>query len=264
MTQGQGPHDDGGGYVPYEPGTTPEPESTLSPFVPYGAAQQPPDAPVVPYGGANLGDSSFTRFADLSSGPRRAMGWVVGLVVTLVACGGSVFGVAFELFDLFDDDDQSSTTTYPGFTPSVAVPSITIPSITIPSFTIPSITIPKYVLANDLEAGQCLIGLGFEAGSNTGLANLEVKPCRGAHNAQVLEVRVLTKREAADYSFADPQQGNKSCFPLFSPAQRALFQDDKYTLLSFTQSISPNAGDKVACLIARTDGKPYRGFLPRR
>ena len=88
--------------------------------------------------------------------------------------------------------------------------------------------------------------------------------CAGAHNAQVLEVRVLSEREAAEYDFTDEDQGNRSCFPLFSPAQKALFEGDKYTLLSFTETATPQQGDKVACLVVRTDGAISTAASSRR
>lgn len=259
MGQDQGPYGDQGGFTPYQPDATPDREPAEAapadpaappPYVPYGTG---PDVPNVPYGGSinTIGTSSFV--VNASGG--RWVGWVVGVVIALVACGGSVIGM---LAGVLGSDDPSSN-------PSVAVPEIEIPSfsVDIPSFSVDIPSIPPQVFANDLKRSQCLIGAGFEPGSNQGISNLEVTDCAGAHNAQVLEVRVLSQREAADYDFTDSDQGNESCFPLFSPAQKALFQGDQYTLLSFTETASPTQGDKVACLVVRTDGKLYRGFLPK-
>lgn len=260
MGQGQDENDEGG-YTPYQPDATPDGEPAGSapadpgappPYVPYGTG---PDVPNVPYGDSinTIGTSSFV--VNASGG--RWVGWVLGIVIALVACGGSAIGILAGA--LSDNDPSSSSDSNPSF--SVDIPSF---SVDIPSFSVDVPSIPPQVFANDLKRSQCLIGAGFEPGSNQGISNLEVTDCAGAHNAQVLEVRVLSQREAADYDFTDSDQGNESCFPLFSPAQKALFQGDEYTLLSFTETASPTQGDKVACLVVRTDGKLYRGFLPKK
>ena len=257
MGQDQGPYGGADGFTPYQPDPTPDAEpadSPPAPFVPYGNA---PGVPNVPYGGAPhvpYGGSIGTPFVVTARSGPRWVGWVVGIGITALTCGGSAIGILAGLFD----SDPSTTTT--GTSPEVEVPPIEIPSFNIPSINIPSI--PPVVFANDLRRDQCLIGVGFEPGSNQGISNLEVTGCAGAHNAQVLEVRVLNGREASEYDFTDQDQGNRSCFPLFSPAQKALFQGDKYTLLSFTETATPAQGDKVACLVVRTDGRLYRGFLP--
>lgn len=254
--QDQGPYGDGGGFTPYQPDATPDVEPAdadpPAPFVPYGGA---PDVPNVPYGGAPnvpYGGATGTPFVVNASGGRW-VSWVVGIAVVVFTCGGS--GIAV-LAGLFGNDDSTSDSGR-----EVVVPEIEIPSF---SIDIPNVSVPPQVFANALQRGQCIIGAGFDPASNKGLSNLEVTECEGAHNAQVLEVRVLSERDAQDYDFADEEQGNKSCFPLFSPAQKALFQGDKYTLLSFTETATPKQGDKVACLVVRTDGAPIRGFLPQR
>ena len=274
MGQDQDPYPDAGGFTPYQPDATPEgepaesspppppppppsvyPPGQQAPFVPYGNA---PEVPHVPYGGT-VGDS-ITPFVvtAASVGSGRWVSWLIGIVIAFISCGGALVGI---VFGILGNDDEPTTST-----PDIDVPtfSIDIPtfSVDIPTVDIPSIPTP--VFANDLERGQCINGTGFEPGSQTGIANLEVAACGGAHNAQVLEVRVLSQREAGDYDFADADQGNTSCFPLFSPAQKELFRGDKYTLLSFTETAEPAAGDKVACLVVRTDGERIRGFLPKR
>lgn len=264
MGQDQGPYGDSGGFTPYQPDATPDAEpgdaGAPPPFVPYGTAQGMPNVPNVPYGGApNVpygGSASIgTPFVITASSGPRWVGWVVGIGIVALTCGGSAIGILAGLFD----NDPSTTTT--GTSPDYEVPPIEIPSFEIPSFEVPSI--PGPVFANDLKRDQCLIGVGFQPGSTQGISNLEVTECAGAHNAQVLEVRVLSGREASEYDFSDQDQGNRSCFPLFSPAQKELFRGDEYTLLSFTETANPAQGDKVACLVVRTDGALYRGFLPR-
>ena len=264
MGQDQGPYGDAGGFTPYQPDATPDGEppevgafAPPTPFVPYGGTPDVPNvpygsAPNVPYGGASIGGSVGTPFVVTSTGGRW-VGWLVGIVITFLTCGGSAIGI---VVGLLGNDDSTSTSN-----PDVNVPEIEIPSFDVPSFEIPSI--PPLVFANALQRDQCLLGVGFEPGSTQGLSNLEVTECAGAHNAQVLEVRVLNGREASEYDFANENQGNLSCFPLFSPAQKALFKGDKYTLLSFTETAEPAQGDKVACLVVRTDGALYRGFLPK-
>jgi hypothetical protein len=258
--QDQDPYGDAGGFTPYQPDPTPDGEpadaGTPPPFVPYGGTPNVPNvpyggAPNVPYGGSSIG----TPFV-VNASRGRWVGWVVGIAILLFTCGGS--GIAI-VASLINGDDSTTS----GPSPDVVVPEIEIPSFEVPSIEVPSIEIPPLVFANNLQRDQCLLGVGFEPGSTQGISSLEVSGCTGAHNAQVLEVRVLNAREAAEYDFADDEQGNKSCFPLFSPAQKALFQGDKYTLLSFTETATPTQGDKVACLIVRTDGALYRGFLPK-
>lgn len=264
MGQDQGPYGDQDGFTPYQPDATPDAEPTApaapldphppTPYVPYGGATQDPNAPSVPYGGANLASFNTPYATTSATSSGRWLGWLIGGVVTLVTCGGG--GIAV-LADILDGSDTPTTA------PDITIPSFSDFSIDIPEIEIPEIDIPTPVFANDLKRDQCLIGAGFDPGSNAGLSNLEITSCDGAHNAQVLEVRVLSERDARDYDFTDGDQGNKSCFPLFSPAQKELFRGDKYTLLSFTEMVAPKKGDKVACLVVRTDGKLYRGFLPK-
>jgi hypothetical protein len=186
------------------------------------------------------------------------VGWLVGIGIVVTTCGGIITGIVAFVSDITSDSSSDS-----GSAPDIPAPSIEIPSFDIPSIDIPTPSMRTEIFANDLQRDQCLLGVGFDPSSNEGVSNLEVTDCAGSHNAQVLEVRVLSDREAADYDFADSDQGNRSCFPLFSNAQKALFQGDKYTLLSFTETATPTRGDKVACLVVRSDGALYRGFLPR-
>ncbi len=251
---GQDPYDESGGFTPYQPADVPQSEPNEEP-----PAAGPPVAPFVPYGSAFQG-TPVTPYAASTPG-RRWVGWLVGFGVLFVTCGGIVTGLVGFISDLGSDSG-------PDTSPDVVVPDIEFPSFTVPSIDVPSIDIPTEsvrtdLFANDLRAGECLLGVGFDPSSHNGLSDLEVTECAGSHNAQVLEVRVLSDREAADYDFADDDQGNRSCFPLFSRAQRELFRDDRYTLLSFTEKARPISGDKVACLVVRSDGAPYRGFLPR-
>ena len=120
------------------------------------------------------------------------------------------------------------------------------------------------VFANDLEAGQCLNGAGFDPRTDDPVTDIEVAPCSTAHDAQVLEVNVLDAREAADYDFDNSDQIDVNCRSLFSPAQKALFTGvSPYFLLAFTESRTPRTGDKVACLVVRADGGHLRTFLPK-
>ena len=252
---GQDPYDESGGFTPYQPSDQPQGEPAGEP-----PGSSPPPPPFVPYGTARQGTPSASFVASTTSS-RGWVGWLVGFGVLFVTCGGLVTGIAGFLSDLGSDSD-------PDTSPEVVVPEIEFPSFSVPTFDVPSIDVPTEnvrteLFANDLRRGQCLLGAGFDPASSNGISDLEVTDCAGAHNAQVLEVRVLSQREASDYDFADDDQGNRSCFPLFSRAQKELFRGDRYTLLSFTETASPTTGDKVACLVVRSDGALYRGALPR-
>jgi hypothetical protein len=261
--EGQDPNGESGGFTPYQPSDTPQGEPAeepggsppAPPFVPYGGT---PEVPSVPYGSA-LHGASTTPFVAPTTG-RRWVGWVVGFGIVIATCGGSVItGLAGFISELGSHSGSDSS-------PEVVVPEIEIPSFAVPTFDVPSIPTPSVrteIFANDLRRSQCLIGVGFDPSSDGGISRLEDTDCAGAHNAQVLEVRVLSAREASDYDFTDNDQGNRSCFPLFSRQQKELFRGDKYTLLSFTETANPTGGDKVDCLIVRSDGALYRGFLPR-
>lgn len=245
MGQGQDPYDEAGSFTPYQPSPpSGEPSGDAPsgevPFVPYGSASPTAYHPVVTTTSKGVG-----RF-----------NWLVAIGVVVATCGGIVAGIVGFVSDLTDDSPSDTA-------PEIAVPEV---SISIPDFSLPPIEVPSVapqVFANDLQGGQCLIGVGFEPSSNQGISHLEVTGCARSHNAQVLEVNVLSEREAAEYDFDDRNQGNVSCFPLFSRAQKALFEGDRYTLLSFTETATPQQGDKVACLVVRTDGTEIRGFLPR-
>jgi hypothetical protein len=257
--QGQEPYDESGGFTPYQPSDVPQGEPADQP--PGGST---PETPFVPYGSA-LPGTSITPY--VASTPTRSWGtWLVGIGIVVAISGGIIAGIVGFISEVGSDSgsDTSPEVVVPDIDiPSFTLPTIDFPSITVPSIDIPTPSVPTQVFANDLRRGQCLVGVGFDPSSNNGISALEVTECAGAHNAQVLDVRVLSSREASNYDFADNDQGNKSCFPLFSPAQRELFRGDKYTLLSFTETARPSRGDKVACLVVRSDGAPYRGFLPR-
>lgn len=239
MTQGQDPYGEPGEFTPYQPADAPQGES---------AAPPPPPVPYVPYGTAQGPSYGMPLIA--SPPRRRWLGWVVGIGVLLMTCGGGLTG----LVGAFIGDDDST---------SGSGPDIEVPAIEIPSLDIPSPVVPTVVFANDLQRGQCLNGAGFDPTTNDPLTNIQVVDCAGAHDAQVLEVNVLDRREAEDYDFDDDSQVDVTCIRLFTPAQKALLEGDKYVLLAFTQTRTPATGDKAACILVRSDGGPLRGFLPK-
>lgn len=225
MGQGQDPYRDASGFTPYRPGATPDGEVSEDegPSVP---SVPYGGAPVVPYGGVS--GSSFLAPAATVPVTRRVVPWLVALGVLLASCGGGVAAIV----GTFTGDDN------------VSVGSSGIPPVRV----------------NDLEAGQCLIGAGFA--TDEPVSNLEVVDCTKAHDVQVLDVNVLDSVEAADYVFDDPASSAKACTPVLSASQKALLQGSEYGLVAFTETGTPAVGDKVACLVKRTDNQPIHEFLP--
>lgn len=256
MSQDPDPYGAPGDFTPYQPDATPDSEpaddAAATPFVPYGGQ---PSVPAVPYGQA-LGSSTGTPFVSATPSRSRWVGWVVGIGVIVATCGGGFAGVVGALTG---GDDDSTSDAFP----SIEIPSIEIPTIEIPSIDLPSPSMQTEVFANDLQRDQCLIGAGFDPTTDDPVTDIEVVPCAGAHDAQVLEINVLDQREASSYDFDDDSQVQVTCTRLFSRAQKELFEGSRYFLLAFTQTRTPVTGDKVACLVVRADGGSIRGFLPK-
>ncbi|MDZ5622911.1 hypothetical protein SFC88_18875 [Nocardioides sp. HM23] len=243
MGQGQDPYGDAGGFTPYQPDATPDDEpadAAPEPFVPYGGAPQVPysGAPQVPYGQSS--GTSMVSFVTTTPTKHRWVGWVVGFGILLASCGGGIGGI----FGALSGDGDTSYDTDQQQAP-VEEEQMVVD-----------------VFANDLQAGQCLIGAGFDPSTDEGISNVEVVGCSTSHAAQVLEVKVLDEQEAAAYEFDDSSQIDLHCTQNFSRAQKQLFRGNTYFLLAFTQSRTPSTGDKVACLVVRADGGQIRGFLP--
>lgn len=224
MGQGQEPYGDAAGFTPYQPDATPDAEPPAEP------GQEPfvpyGGEPVVPYGGAS-GPAFYATTTATSTG-RRLLPWVIGFSVLLALCGGGVAGIV----ESIGGSDLSSS----------------------------SSSDSAQLLVNDLEAGQCLIGAGFA--TDEPVSNLEVVDCSTAHDVQVLDVNVLDSEEAAAYDFDDPASSGKACTPVLSASQKELLQGREYGLVAFTETGSPVVGDKVACLLKRTDNQPIHEFLP--
>lgn len=231
MGQGQDENDEGG-YTPYQPDATPDAEPSAGgaapPYVPYGGV------PNVPYGAAQ-GASLVNPFITSAPAKSRWIGWLVGIGVVLATCGSCIGGV----IGAFTDDAPSGSS--PGDQPD---------------------EMQVQIVANDLEARQCLIGAGLDPTSSSfddGVSGLEVVDCSTAHDAEVIAVNVLDAEEAAAYDFEDSDGAFESCRPFFSPAQRKLLERDDLFLIALTESATPTAGDKVACLLTNADGSPLHG-----
>lgn len=117
------------------------------------------------------------------------------------------------------------------------------------------------LFANDLEAGQCLIGAGLDVTTDDPVSDMEVVDCASAHDAEVLAVNVLDREEAASYDIGRDGQADEYCRDFFSPAQKKLLQQDAYGLLALTELAEPETGDKVACLLVDADGDPLHASL---
>lgn len=223
---GQDPYGDQGGFTPYQPDATPDGEPPVA-----GAADESAvHPPYVPYG-----DSTATYaappVATTRSASRRLLPWLVGFIVVIMTCGGGVGGI-IGAFTGSDDDSASSSGGSEGG-----------------------------LLANELAAGQCLIGAGLDPGSNDPVSGLEVVDCSVGHDAEVIAVNVLDAEEAAAYDFEDDDGAFNSCRDYFSPAQMELLNQPELYLIALTESQNPAPSDKVACLLTRADGKPLHGSL---
>jgi len=221
---GQDPYGDQAGFTPYQPDATPDGEPPADsgeesaahpPYVPYSASSGTHAAPLV------------TTTAKSVS--RRALPWLVGVVVLVATCGGGVAGI---VGSIAGSDGGSNGTSSDGG-----------------------------LLANDLEAGQCLIGAGLDPDSNDPVSGLEIVDCSTGHDAEVIAVNVLDAEEAAAYDFEDDNGAFNSCKDYFSAAQMELLNRPELFLIALTESQDPARDDKVACLLTRGDGRPLHGSL---
>lgn len=226
MGQGQEPYGDAGGFTPYQPDATPDSEPP--------AADAPAPAPFVPYGGGPVvpyGGTTPQFYATTTttkSGFGRVVPWLIGLGVLVATCGGGIAALIGAIGDIDLTSDSSPDS--------------------------------EQVFVNDLEAGQCLNGAGFA--TDEPVSALEIVDCSTAHDVQVLDVNVLDSKEVREYAFDDPQSSGKVCNPVLSDGQKELLHGREYGLVAFTETGSPVIGDKVACLVKRSDNEPIHEFLP--
>lgn len=209
------PYGDAGGFTPYEPDARPEAEPA-----PEGSS---PSEPYVPYAGS----TTDYRPAVTSSG-RRAVPWIIGVLVLALTCGG---GATALVASIVANDDTASGSEDDG------------------------------VYTNDLKEDQCLIGAGLDPGNDDPVSDLEVVDCATAHDAEVIAVKVLDADEAAAYDFEDDNGAVKTCRDLFNPAEMKLLNRPELYLIALTESAEPVRGDKVACLLVRQDGGVLHGSL---
>ena len=114
---------------------------------------------------------------------------------------------------------------------------------------------------NDLVAGQCLIGAGFDPNTDDSVTGMQQVDCATAHDAEVLQINVLDATEARDYDIDDDSQVQEHCRQFLDGDQRKLLRDDRYFLLGLTETAHPVTGDHVACLLVRANGGPLHGRL---
>lgn len=169
--------------------------------------------------------------------PSSAAPWLIGVGVLVLVCGGAIAAIVAGVSgnDSITGED----------TGAVAPEEMQV-----------------QILANDLEAGQCLIGAGLDPSSASfaeGVSGLEVVRCTTAHDAEVIAVNVLDSEEAAAYDFDDSNGAFESCRAFFSPEQQKLLNRDDLFLIALTESATPTKDDKVACLLANADGAPLHG-----
>lgn len=204
-----------------------DPYDDAGSFTPYQPAAEPSsEPPSEPPAEPSAGPAVDYYAATATATPRRtsATPWLIGIGILVLVVGAAVAGiVAFAgSLDIMDAD----------------------------------------VRVNDLDEGQCLSGAGFDPNTDEAVSELEITECDQAHDAQVLAINKLDRREVDDYDFDSSANAGEVCDPGLTVEQQALFDDGTYFLIAFTETREPEVGDKVACLVVREDGGPIRGFLP--
>lgn len=227
---GQDPYGDQGGFTPYQPDATPDGE----PPAPGDVDESAEHPPYVPYA-ASTGTYAAPVVTTTTATSRRLLPWLVGFLVVIMTCGGGIGGIIGVFQGLTGSDSSGSESSGSGSEGGL--------------------------LANELEAGQCLIGAGLDPGTNDPVSGLEVVDCSVGHDAEVIAVNVLDAEEAAAYDFEDDDGAFDSCRDYFSPAQMELLNQPDLYLIALTESQDPAPSDKVACLLTRADGKPLHGSL---
>jgi hypothetical protein len=114
---------------------------------------------------------------------------------------------------------------------------------------------------NDLVAGECLIGAGFDPNTDDSVTDMQAVDCATAHDAEVLQINVLDATEAKSYDIDDDSQIEEHCRQFLDADQKRLLRDDRYFLLGLTETAHPVTGDHVACLLVRSNGGPLHGRL---
>lgn len=218
-----GPYDENERFTPYEPGTDPQADE-----------EAPQPAPVVPYAAAQPA-APTAPVAPVAGSTRRGRGaMVLGGAGMAIAAVAAVVGLA--IHGAADDGARSS-----GGSGSRSGDTT--------------------LYTNDLVAGECLIGAGFDPNSDDPVTGMQEVDCATAHDAEVLQINVLDSTEAKNYDIDDDSQIQEHCRQFLDPDQKQLLRDDRYFLLGLTETAHPVTGDHVACLLVRANGGPLHGQL---
>ncbi len=292
----ESPYGEGGGFVPYTPGPTPDelreraaeeaedaaigasaetdaqadveadperpavpqvPLAPPSPYVPYGEPMQVEVVTPTPYVGPSATRTGQAPLDGVSVAAGTA--GLVGCVPIGVVLGG--FGLARTKGGLRRGRGWAVT----GIVASVLWFFVYLAVSAAGDFfeALPDLPVVDDDLpANELVDGQCLSGAGLNTEDDT-VDNLHEVPCDEPHDGQVLAVNVLDDDEAASYEFEDDGQVGDHCDPHLTNAERDLVADtDRYFLIALTESAVPDAGDHVACIVILANGDDLLEPLP--
>lgn len=232
--------------APTPPPHTPDPQNPYAPPPPAGYAQQPygaPMPPATPYGPAYGGPTELP--------PSKGMA-ITAMVFSFLVCIPILPIVAIVLAIIVLRRGKDGRNHGKG----LAIGALIVAPIMLVATTLVIVGIAvvasSYKNVNDLETRQCFDGLD----ADRSFRNLTIVDCSDPHDGQVLATVTLSASEASAYADSE-DAGGALC-------AREIGQDEAIVSylsrpglepLLLTDRKSPDAGDTLACVVHRSDGK---------
>ncbi|WP_122816990.1 DUF4190 domain-containing protein [Nocardioides pantholopis] len=249
-------HPEGEAAPPSYPGPPPANPYGAPPAAPYGQPTpyghpagppfgQPPAPYGHPYGQPFPGGSAQPR-------PSQAMA-ATALVLAFLSCTG-VLGIAAIVLGVIvlrrsRRDGRNHGT---GMAIAAIVVSVVGMLATAALVALIAVGVNSLDDVNDLSRGDCFDARGLTAEDADEFTSLDIVPCDERHDAEVIDTVTLSSAEAERYR-DDSSYGGRLCMEAtdgWVPDPTADLQ-----AIHITDRTDPDAGDKVACVVAATGGE---------
>ena len=113
------------------------------------------------------------------------------------------------------------------------------------------------VAVNDLKAGQCITADGLTSDDDT-VTDIATVECSEPHDGEVLATKTLSAEEAEGYG---DETSNQLCVEAVTEAGKFDVLSEQVNFIGLTQTLTPDGGDKLACVAFNTDGSKLEGRL---
>jgi hypothetical protein len=110
---------------------------------------------------------------------------------------------------------------------------------------------------NDLKPGDCITANGLTDAKADTIDTIRTVECTEKHDGEVLATTEVTAELADDFSQMDPQA---TCAPAIEAAGKTALVNEDINVTALTVP-DPDAGDNIACVAYRVDGKSLTSKL---